>query len=60
VERNGDSGVGYESHLQGFGGQDTRGNIVRHTEYTVMEVGSDVTGGLGSKSKKWELVVGDT
>ena len=64
MERNGDSGVGYESHLQGFGGQDTRGNIVRHTEYTVsvtkMEVGRDVTGGLGSKSKKWELVVGDT
>jgi len=25
-----------------------------------MEVGRDVTGGLGSKSKKWELVVGDT
>ena len=27
---------------------------------TKMEVGRDVTGGLGSKSKKWELVVGDT
>ena len=25
-----------------------------------MEVGRDVVGGLGSKSKKWELVVGDT
>jgi len=25
-----------------------------------MEVGRDVTCGLGSKSKKWELVVGDT
>ena len=25
-----------------------------------MEVGRDVTGGLGSKLKKWELVVGDT
>jgi len=24
-----------------------------------MEVGRDVTGGMGSKSKKWELVVGD-
>ena len=27
---------------------------------TKMEVGRDVTGGLGSKSKRWELVVGDT
>jgi len=26
---------------------------------TKMEVGRDATGGLGSKSKKWELVVGD-
>jgi len=33
VERNGDSGGGYESHLQGFVGGDTRGNIVRHTGY---------------------------
>ena len=31
---NGDSGGGYESHLQRFVGGDTRGNIVRHTEYT--------------------------
>jgi len=28
-----DSGGGYESHLQGFVGRGTRGNIVRHTEY---------------------------
>jgi len=27
---------------------------------TKMEVGRDEVGGLGSKSKKWELVVGDT
>ena len=27
---------------------------------TIMEVGRDVIGGLGSKSKKLELVVGDT
>jgi len=27
---------------------------------TNMEVGTDVTSGLGSKSKKWELVVRDT
>jgi len=27
---------------------------------TKMEVGRDGTGGLGSKSKKWELVVRDT
>jgi len=27
---------------------------------TKMEVGRDVTGGLGSKSKKWELVARDT
>jgi len=27
---------------------------------TKMEVGRDVIGGLSSKSKKWELVVGDT
>jgi len=64
VERNGDSGAGYESHLQGSVGGDTRDNIVRHTEYRCgvpkMEVGMDVNGGLGSKSKKWELVVGDT
>jgi len=33
VERNEDSGGGYEFHLQGFVGEDTRGNIVRHTEY---------------------------
>jgi len=31
VERNGDSGGGYESHLQAFIGGDTRGNIVQHT-----------------------------
>ena len=30
---NGDSGGGYESHLQGFVGGDMRGNIIRHTEY---------------------------
>jgi len=63
VERNGDSGGGYESHLQAFIGGDTRGNIVQHTDdtfqFSKMEVGRDVTGGLGSKSKKWELVVGD-
>ena len=56
MERNGDSGGGYESHLQGFVGGDTRDNIVRHTEYRCgvpkMEVGMDVNGGLGSKSKK--------
>jgi len=34
VEKNRDSGVGYESHLQGFVGGDTRSNIVRHAEYT--------------------------
>jgi len=28
--------------------------------FTKMEVGRDVTGSLGSKSKKWELVVRDT
>jgi len=33
VERNGDSGGRYESHLQGFVGGDTRGNIVWHTGY---------------------------
>ena len=27
---------------------------------TKMEVSRDVAAGLGSKSKKWELVVGDT
>jgi len=27
---------------------------------TKIEVGRDATGGLGSKSKKWELVVGNT
>ena len=27
---------------------------------TKMEVSRDITGGLGSKLKKWELVVGDT
>ena len=27
---------------------------------TKMEVGRDVIGGLGSKSKKWELVVRDS
>ena len=27
---------------------------------TKMELGRDVIGGLSSKSKKWELVVGDT
>jgi len=61
VERSGDNGEGYESHLQGFVGGDTRGNIIRHTEFTVsvtkMEVGRDVVGGLSSKSKKRELVV---
>jgi len=44
VERNGDSGGGYESHLQGFVGGDMRGNIVRCTGYrcnvTEIEVGS--------------------
>jgi len=64
VERNGASGVGYKSHLQGFVGGDTKAisfgirNI--RVSVTKMEVGRDVTGGLGSKSKKWELVVRDT
>ena len=66
MERSGDNGEGYESHdshLQGFVGGDTRGSIVRHTDLhfsvTKMEVGRDVVGGLSSKSKKRELVVGD-
>ena len=63
MERSGDNGEGYESHLQEFVGGDTRGNIVRHTgvrvSVTKMEVGRDVVGGLSSKSKKRELVVGD-
>ena len=63
MERSGDNGEGYESHLQGCVGGDTRGNIVRHTEPSIhvsvtrMEVGRDVVGGLSSKSKKRELVV---
>jgi len=63
VERSGDNGEGYEYHIQGFVGGDTRGNIVRHTEFTCeftkMEVGRDVVGGLSSKSKKRALVVRD-
>ena len=31
MERNGDSGGGYESHLQGSEGGDTRDNIVRQS-----------------------------
>ena len=63
MERNGDSGGGYESHLQGI--VETRKAIsfgIRGigVSVTKMEVGRDVTNGLGSKSKKWELVVGDT
>ena len=62
--RNGDSGGGYESHLQGFVGE-TREAISFDiwsigVSVAKMEVGRDVVGGLGSKSKKWELVVGDT
>ena len=34
MERSGDNGEGYESHLQGFVGGDTRGNIVRQTGFT--------------------------
>ena len=63
MERSGDNGEGYESHLQGFVGGDTRDNIVRHTDLRVivtkLEVGRDVVGGLSSKSKKRELVVED-
>jgi len=33
VERNENNGGGYESHFQEFVGEDTRGNIVRHTLY---------------------------
>jgi len=62
VGRNGDSGGGYESHLQGFVGE-TREALscgIRSIGLSVkMEVGRDVTGGLRSKSKKWELVVGN-
>jgi len=65
VERNGKNGEGYESHLQGCVGGDTRGNTsfgIRsvHVGVTEMEVGGGVIGGISSKSKKRELVVGDT
>jgi len=33
VERNEDNEEGYEPRFQGFVGEDTRGNIVRHTGY---------------------------
>ena len=63
MERNGDSGGGYESHLQEFVGE-TREAIsfgihIICVSVTRKEVGRDVTGGFGSKSKKWELVGGD-
>jgi len=64
VERNGDSGGGYEYHLQGFEEGNTKaisfGIRGIGVSVTKMEVNRDVIGGLGSKSKKWKLVVGDT
>jgi len=64
VERNEDSREGYGSHFQGFVGK-TREAIslsIRGIGVSVakVEMSKDVTGDLGSKSKKWELVVGDT
>ena len=61
MERSGDNGKGYESHLQGFVGGDTRDNIVWHItcDCYKMEVGRDAVGGLSSKSKKRELIVKD-
>jgi len=59
----GENGEGYVSYLQGFVGGDTRRNIVQNTEcrvsVTKMEVSRDVVGGLCSKAKKRELVLGD-
>jgi len=62
VERNVDSGGGYESHFQAFVGE-TREAMscgIRIIGFIVTKigVGRDVVGGLSSKSKKWELVVG--
>jgi len=50
VERNEGNEEGYEPHFQGF----LSVSVVK------VEVSRDVAGGLGSKSKKWKLVVGGT
>ena len=62
VERNENNKEGYEPLFQGFKGK-TRGAIsfgIRGigVSVTQVEVSRDVASGLGSKSKKWKLVVG--
>jgi len=61
VERSGDNGEGYGSHLQGFVGETQEaisfGIRILLLSVTKMEVGRDVVGGLSSKSEKRELVV---
>ena len=61
MERSGDNGEGYESHLQGIVGETQEaisfGIRILLLSVTKMEVGRDVVGGLSSKSEKRELVV---
>jgi len=62
VERNEDNEEGYEPRFQRFLGEDTRGKTfgIRGIGVSVVkvELRKNVAGGLGSKSKKWKLVVG--
>jgi len=68
VERSRGNGEGCESDFRGFAEEDTRSNTVGHTgggsgyrcDCCWVELRRNVLGGLGSESKKWELVVGGT